>query len=47
MSELFPEFEWKFVENAVERVKNALEFSNHLGMGKLYVAFSGGKGNGL
>ena len=40
---LFPEYEWAFVDKAVERVKNALEFSQHLGMGKLYVAFSGGK----
>ena len=31
------------IEKAVERVRDAYSFSQHLGMGKLYVAFSGGK----
>ena len=43
MNTLFPEHEWDYVDKAIERVKDALEFSTHLRMGKLYVAFSGGK----
>ncbi|NBK25678.1 MAG: phosphoadenosine phosphosulfate reductase [Spirochaetia bacterium] len=33
----------KKIANAVERVRDAYKFSQSLGMGKLYVAFSGGK----
>lgn len=33
----------KFVQRSVERVKLAHQFSQQLGLGKLYVAFSGGK----
>lgn len=40
---LFPEVEDSHIKQAVERIKDAFRFSNHLGMGKLYVAFSGGK----
>lgn len=40
---LMPEFDWQYVDIAIERVKDALAFSKHLDMGKLYVAFSGGK----
>jgi phosphoadenosine phosphosulfate reductase len=31
------------VDKAVERIVDAYKFSQHLGLGKLYVAFSGGK----
>ena len=40
---LFPEAENSHVRAAIERVKDALKFSEHLGLGNLYVAFSGGK----
>ena len=40
--ELFDTFTPK-IEKAVERVRDAYSFSQQLGMGKLYVAFSGGK----
>jgi phosphoadenosine phosphosulfate reductase len=40
--ELFDTFTPK-IEKAVERVRDAYRFSQQLGMGKLYVAFSGGK----
>lgn len=40
---LIPELKDLYVSQAVERVKEAYAFSQHLGMGKLYVAFSGGK----
>lgn len=40
---LFPEAENSHVKLAIERVKDAQRFSEHMGMGKLYVAFSGGK----
>ena len=40
--ELFDTFTPK-IEKAVERVRDAYRFSRQLGMGKLYVAFSGGK----
>ena len=40
---LFPEVADSHVKAAIERVKDARNFSEHLRMGKLYVAFSGGK----
>ena len=40
---LFPELADSHVKAAIERVKDARNFSEHLRMGKLYVAFSGGK----
>lgn len=33
----------EYLENAIERVIQAYNFSKHLGLGKLYVGFSGGK----
>ena len=35
------------IDKAVERVKTAYEFSQRLGLGKLYVCFSGGKVSGV
>lgn len=33
----------EYLNNAIERLKDAYNFSQHLGLGKLYVGFSGGK----
>ena len=41
--DLFPETMQECYERSADRVLSAYQFSQNLGMGKLYVAFSGGK----
>ena len=41
--DFFEECYGEYVEKAIQRVMSAYGFSTHLGLGRLYVAFSGGK----
>lgn len=43
IDDFFPETIDALYRRSIERVKDAYRFSQNLGMGKLYVAFSGGK----